>query len=89
MAEKRYVVSLQDIKDKCCYKDFFETNTLKEAEEQLEERTTKMQRSCIIFDRYMHQIVNRKIIGEKPVVVQKKVVKKKKKGQDDKDSYFE
>lgn len=48
---KRFVASLQDATDLCCYKDFFESNTLIAAKEKANAAAEKYQRSVLVFDR--------------------------------------
>lgn len=63
----RYTAGLQDKTDKCCYKDFFESEKLDEAKKECDETAEKNQRSAIVYDRKMFEIVHRKVIvTEKP-----------------------
>lgn len=59
--EKRYCCSLQKKDDKCCYKDFHNTDTLKDAKSHALTESNKTKRPVIIFDRYLHQIIYREI----------------------------
>jgi len=58
----RYVTGIQDEKEKCCYKDFYETETLYEAKEKADEKSDKVNRSAIVFDRKLMEIVHRKVV---------------------------
>jgi len=55
----RYAVALQKVEDKCCYKDFFETEKLGEAKEAAEKEASKTGRAVIIWDRKDHEICHR------------------------------
>ena len=68
----RYVVSLQDVKDINCYKDFFESEKLDDAKKECEETADKNKRSAVVYDRKVMEIVHRKVIeGEKPAEKEK------------------
>lgn len=58
----RYVASLQDVKDRQCYKDFYESEKQEETKQQADEAAEKAGRSAIVFDRKMHEIIHRKVI---------------------------
>lgn len=59
---KRYTASLQDVTDKQCYKDFFESDTCEAAKKACDEAAEKYQRSAIVFDRKSPGIIHRKVI---------------------------
>lgn len=59
---KRYTASLQDVTDKQCYKDFFESDTFEAAKQACDEAAEKHQRSAIVFDRKAPGITHRKVI---------------------------
>lgn len=68
----RYTAGLQDKTDKCCYKDFFESDKLDEAKKECDDAADNNQRSAIVYDRKLMEIVYRKVIEtdkkeEKPV----------------------
>ena len=96
----RYIAGIQDEKDKCCYKDFFETETLYEAKEKADEKSEKVNRSAIVFDRKLMEIVHRKVIEvavespkKKPEIQRRGKKKKltneeKRKEKSDTDEYF-
>ena len=58
----RFVASLQDVTDKSCYKDFFESEKLEVTKQKADDAAEKYQRSVIIFDRKMMEITYRKVI---------------------------
>lgn len=62
---KRYVTSLQDTVDLSCYKDFFECDTFKQAQEKADEAAEKHQRNALVFDRKEHGTVYKKVIESK------------------------
>jgi hypothetical protein len=64
---KRFVASLQDVTDKSCYKDFFESEKLDETKQKVDEAVEKYQRSAIVFDRKMVEVIYRKVIQSKEV----------------------
>jgi len=94
---KRFVASLQDVKDFSCYKDFFESDTLVAAKEKADEAAEKHQRSVLVFDREQSEVTYKKVIdNQKKVEVKpeppprrgrKKAEPKKK--QITKDDYFD
>lgn len=47
----RYTVGLRSDADPCCYKDFFETETLSEAKEEAKKAIDKYNKGVIIWDR--------------------------------------
>lgn len=49
--EKRYVVGLQDVKDKSCFKDFEETDVKAVAIRLADEGAKRAGRPCIVFER--------------------------------------
>jgi hypothetical protein len=59
---KRFVASLQDVIEPQCYKDFFESDKLNEAQEKADEAAEKHQRSVLIFDRQRCEISYKKVI---------------------------
>lgn len=58
----RYTASLQDKTEKCCYKDFFESEKLEEAKKECDEAADNNKRSAIVYDRKLMEIVHRKVI---------------------------
>lgn len=76
--EKRYVASLQDVADRTCYKDFFESNKFEETRQKADDEAEKYQRSTVVFDR-QHGIVYKKEVkraGDEAIKVVKSVVKR-------------
>jgi len=73
----RFVASLQDVTDFQCYKDFFESQKLNEAQAKADEAAEKHQRSAIVFDRKLMEIVHRKVIEreKKPEIKEKPEIK--------------
>ena len=55
----RFVASLQDVKNKCLYKDFFESEKLGETKLRAQEAMEGHKRKVIIFDRVEHEIIER------------------------------
>ena len=66
MADPRFVASLQTDDDPCCYKDFFETETLKEAKKEAEVAAKKHNKAALVFDRKAHFIVYKVETEKKP-----------------------
>jgi hypothetical protein len=60
--DPRYVVSLQTVDDRSCYKDFFETNKLEEAKREADEAAERSQRSTLVFDRKFGTVYKKEII---------------------------
>lgn len=60
--DPRYVVSLQTVDDRSCYKDFFETNKLEEAKREADEAAEKNQRSTLVFDRKFGTVYKKEIV---------------------------
>lgn len=78
----RYTVGLRSDTDPCCYKDFFETETLSEAKEEAKKAVDKYSKGVIIWDRKgCTGIIERyePPKGEEPMIVGK-VIETKKKG---------
>jgi len=67
--DPRYVVSLQTVDDRSCYKDFFETNKLEEAKKEADEAAERSQRSTLVFDRKFGTVYNKEIVRPNDVVV--------------------
>ncbi len=98
---KRYVASLQDTIDKSCYKDFFECDTFKEAQEKADASAEKHQRNALVYDRKEQNITYKKVIESKDTPEIKPPAPKSKRGRkkvesaeskkevSKKDSYFE
>ena len=59
MVGKRFIASLQKPDDPHCYKDFFDSNTLTEAQGQARNSAEREQRKAIVFDRHLQSIVFR------------------------------
>ena len=74
----RYTVGLQDVKDKTCYKDFFETEKLIDAKEKAIEGMNKHKRATIVWDRTGAGIIHRETPPEQVVQEQPPSIKKKK-----------
>jgi hypothetical protein len=72
----RYVASIQDEKDKTCYKDFFESNKLDQTKVKAEQESKDVGRSVIIFDRKGFGIIERYVIEQEKVEVEKKPIKR-------------
>jgi hypothetical protein len=70
----RYTAGLQDATDVCCYKDFFESEKLDEAKRECEEAAARSQRSAIVYDRKLMEIVYRKVIEREKKVEEKKAL---------------
>ena len=71
--DPRYVVSLQTVDDRSCYKDFFETDKLEEAKREADEAAEQNQRSTLVFDRKFGTVYKKEII--RPNDVAKPVLK--------------
>lgn len=71
----RYTASLQTIKDKTCYKDFFESEKLAETTEAAKAEALKTGRAAMIFDRRVHEVIQR--IPAKEIEKTEEVVKKR------------
>lgn len=67
----RFVVALQDIKDKSLYKDLFEFNKLEEAKRKATDTFQKNKRAVLIFDR-KNPLDSQKITDLKDEEVKKK-----------------
>jgi len=67
--DPRYVVSLQTVDDRSCYKDFFETNKLEEAKKEADETAERSQRSTLVFDRKFGTIYKKEIVRPNDTVV--------------------
>jgi hypothetical protein len=98
----RYVAGLRDVTDSSCYKDFFESDTLEEAQKEADFAAEKHGRNTIVFDRRpFGDIVYRKVVQteEKAAVVtppvKQKQMRKRKETKPvevkvaDKDAYFD
>jgi hypothetical protein len=77
----RYVAGLQDKTDISCYKDFFEGDKAEEARQKAEDAAERHQRSTIVFDRKMQEIIHRKVIASKTEVVEKPAPQQKRRGR--------
>jgi len=76
----RYVASLQDTKERTCFKDFHEGEKLEEAKQQADKAGKKHCREALVYDRIAMQIIY-KFIPEKkeePVSEVKEKAKKSK-----------
>lgn len=67
--DPRYVVSLQTVDDKSCYKDFFETDKLEEAKREADEAAERSQRSTLVFDRKFGTVYKKEIVRSNDSVV--------------------
>jgi hypothetical protein len=56
---KRFVAGLQKADDPCCYLDFFDSDTLNEAQMMATNSAKREQRKAIVFDRKNGQIAFR------------------------------
>ena len=59
MQGKRYLASLQTAHDPFRYKDFFDSDTLNEAQMMANNAAEREKRKAIVFDRYRQEIVFR------------------------------
>jgi len=79
----RYVAGVQDDKDRSCYKDFFETETLHEAKTKADEKSAKVKFSTLVFDRKLMEIVYKKVVVKDEVKIPQRGKKKKIEEEDD------
>jgi len=97
--DPRYVVGLQTVDDRSCYKDFFETDKLEEAKREADEGAERNQRSTLVFDRKFGKVYKKEIVQSTDSVVKKALVEelpvkkgrgrpKKTKEQTPTDDYF-
>lgn len=69
MSDPRYVVGLQTVDDRSCYKDFFETDKLEEAKREADEAAERSQRSTLVFDRKFGTVYKKEIVRPNDTVV--------------------
>lgn len=73
----RYVASIQDEKDKTCYKDFYESDKLDQTKSKAEQESKDVGRSVIIFDRKGMGIIERYVIEQEKTEPEKKPIIKR------------